>query len=86
METEGKKRYPVENFENYPGIGDFLTELKRETFDRYDCFTVAEAPGVEQDDFCKYAGEDGFFSMIFDFSWESMEGERISRLWKRWKG
>lgn len=76
VETEDKKRYPVENFENYPGIGDFLTELKRETFDRYDCFTVAEAPGVEQDDFCKYAGKDGFFSMIFDFSWESMEGEK----------
>ncbi len=76
VETEDGKRYPVENFENYAGIGKFLAELKQETFDRYDCFTVAEAPGVEQGDFCKYAGEDGFFSMIFDFTWESMEGEK----------
>lgn len=75
VETADQTLYPVENFENYPGIEAFLSELKRETFDKYDCFTVAEAPGVEEEDFAKYAGEDGFFSMIFDFGWESMEGE-----------
>ena len=31
---------------NQPGIGEFLNELKRETFDRHGCVTVAEAPGV----------------------------------------
>lgn len=76
VETEDGKLYPVENFENYPGINNFLSELKRETFDRYECFTVAEAPGVRNEDFSKYAGDDGFFSMIFDFAWESMEGEK----------
>ncbi len=90
VETLDGERYPVENFENYPGIDDFLAELKRETFDKHDCFTVAEAPGVGNEDFKKYTGEDGFFSMIFDFSWESMEGEAdkssvdaIERLKKR---
>ena len=90
VETADQNLYPVENFENYPGIEAFLSELKRETFDKYDCFTVAEAPGVAEEDFAKYAGEDGFFSMIFDFGWESMEGEEdkasveaIERLKKR---
>lgn len=90
VETVDGNLYPVENFENYPGIEMFLEELKRETFDRYDCFTVAEAPGVEEKDFAKYAGKDGFFSMIFDFGWESMEGEEdkssvdaVERLKKR---
>ena len=32
VETLDGERYPVENFENYPGIDDFLAELKRETF------------------------------------------------------
>lgn len=76
VETKDGKLYPVENFENYPGITDFLSELKRETFDKHECFTVAEAPGVSSEDFDKYAGDDGFFSMIFDFAWESMEGEK----------
>lgn len=90
VETADGRRYPVENLENYTGIGEFLAELKRETFDRYDCFTVAEAPGVAEADFEKYAGEDGYFSMIFDFAWESMEGEQdkscpeaVERLKKR---
>ena len=37
--------------------------------------TVAEAPGVSGDTFRRYAGENGYFSMIFDFTWENMEGE-----------
>ena len=37
--------------------------------------TVAEAPGVGDETFKRYAGEQGYFSMIFDFSWENMENE-----------
>lgn len=74
-ETEGGKRYPIENLTDYPGIGAFLTELRERTFDRYDCMTVAEAPGVDAEAFCRYAGDNGYFSMIFDFNWENMEGE-----------
>ncbi len=90
VETADGKLYPVENYENYPGIDNLLAELKEETFDRHDCFTVAEAPGVSNEDFPKYAGENGFFSMIFDFAWESMVGEKdkssmeaVERLKKR---
>ncbi len=73
--TEGGKRYPIENLTDYPGIGKFLTEMKERTFDQHDCMTVAEAPGVDADTFCRYAGDDGYFSMIFDFNWENMENE-----------
>ncbi|MDD2534448.1 MAG: alpha-glucosidase [Eubacteriales bacterium] len=53
---------------NQPGIEIFLNELKARTFLPHNCLTVAEAPGVELEDLPKYVGEDGFFSMIFDFS------------------
>lgn len=75
VEMDDKKRYPVENLENYPGIEKFLQELKKETFDKFDCLTAAEAPGVDEESFESYAGESGYFSMIFDFSWENMEEE-----------
>lgn len=74
-ETEDGERYPIENLTDYPGIGDFLKEMKETCFDRYECMTVAEAPGVGEDTFRRYAGEGGYFSMIFDFTWENMEGE-----------
>ena len=66
--------YPIENFENYPGIELFLNELKQNTFQKYDCVTVAEAPGVKPELFADYAGPDGYFSMIFDFNWDHMKG------------
>lgn len=53
---------------NQPGIELFLTELKERTFKPHGCMTVAEAPGVAPEDLPQYVGEDGFFSMIFDFS------------------
>lgn len=68
--AEPGKLYPIDHFQNYPGIHEFLDELKRETFARYDCVTVAEAPGVSPDTFAEYAGPDGYFSMIFDFNWD----------------
>ena len=73
--TEDGFRYPIENLTDYPGIGGFLTEMKEKCFDKHDCMTVAEAPGVGNETFREYAGEDGYFSMIFDFTWENMESE-----------
>src|SRR5699024_5874914 len=52
---------------NQPGIGTFLKELKEQTFQKYDCVTVAEAPGVRYEELEDFIGEDGYFSMIFDF-------------------
>ncbi|GGA48927.1 alpha-amylase [Paenibacillus physcomitrellae] len=76
-ETEEGRLYPIENYQNYPGIGTFLTELKQATFQKFNCLTVGEAPGVPPEKFGDYAGEDGYFSMIFDFSWEHMRGVEI---------
>lgn len=69
------ERYPVENLTDYKGIGTFLDEMKEQCFDKYNCMTVAEAPGVDDAAFERYAGKNGYFSMIFDFGWENMEGE-----------
>lgn len=73
--VEDGLRYPVENMTDYPGIEKFLTEMKEKCFEKHGCMTVAEAPGVSQETFKRYAGNDGYFSMIFDFTWENMEGE-----------
>ncbi|MBP5231078.1 MAG: alpha-glucosidase [Clostridia bacterium] len=51
------------------GIGEFLTELRKETFDRYECITVAEAAGVPPEQLKDYVGENGYFSTMFDFSY-----------------
>lgn len=73
--TNDAERYPVENLTDYKGIGTFLDEMKEQCFDKYNCMTVAEAPGVDDAAFERYAGKNGYFSMIFDFGWENMEGE-----------
>lgn len=73
--TSDGERYPVEKLTDYKGIGTFLDEMKEQCFDKYNCMTVAEAPGVDDAAFERYAGKNGYFSMIFDFGWENMEGE-----------
>jgi glycosidase len=65
-------RYCIEHLINYPGIGDFLREMKARTFARHNSMTVAEAPGVPYDQLSDYAGEDGYFSMIFEFSYTEL--------------
>lgn len=73
--TNDGELYPVEKHTDYKGIGTFLDEMKEQCFDKYNCMTVAEAPGVDDAAFERYAGKNGYFSMIFDFGWENMEGE-----------
>lgn len=53
------------------GIGEFLTELRENTFDRYNAFTVAEVFDNKPEELEKFIGEDGYFSTMFDFSIES---------------
>jgi len=51
-----------------PGIEVLLQDLKENTFDKHDAFTIAEASGVSIDDLEEWAGdENGKFSMIFQF-------------------
>ena len=68
--------------QNRPGIDDFLGELKAETFAKYDAVTIGEAYGVPDEDLNKYIGPDGYFSMIFDFSYMNIEVENTDE-WYR---
>ncbi|CAM4342251.1 Alpha amylase, catalytic domain [Weissella hellenica] len=63
----------VKKGQNRPGIDLFLSELKTETFDKYDALTVGEAYGVPDSDLGKYVGPDGYFSAIFDFSYMNID-------------
>lgn len=67
----------IKKGQNRPGIDFFLEELKRETFDKYDAVTIGEAYGVPDEDLPKYIGEDGYFSMIFDFSYLNIEVKNV---------
>ncbi len=58
---------------NRPGIDEFLHELKINTYGRGDFVTVAETPGVPNEDLDRYIGRDGHFSMIFDFSYTDID-------------
>lgn len=69
MPNPRKEKY-VESFKkhmNMPGIQKYLSELKKETFDKYNIVTVGEANGVNSKDVSKWVGKDGKFNMIFQF-------------------
>lgn len=53
--------------ENAQGIGEFLDEMKRETFEKYDAFTVGEVFGIKPDQLADFIGDNGYFSSMFDF-------------------
>ena len=50
-----------------------MQELKKRTYGRKDYMTVAEAPGVKGEQLREYIGEEGHFSMIFDFSYTDID-------------
>lgn len=68
---------------NQPGIDIFLNELKENTFNKYDCVTVGEAPGVKYDELSDFIGENGYFSMIFDFKYADIDVESGNDWFKR---
>lgn len=62
--------------ESEDGIGEFLEDLKKNTFQKYDAFTVAEVFNMKEGALAEFIGEDGHFSTIFDFSAHSLsDGE-----------
>ena len=77
--------------ESVDGVGEFLEDLKKNTFQKYDAFTVAEVFNMKEGELAEFIGEDGHFSTIFDFSAHSLsDGEhgwydapRID--FKRWR-
>lgn len=53
--------------ENVEGVGEYLEDLKKNTFEKYDAFTVAEVFNMHKDELSQFIGENGHFSTIFDF-------------------
>ncbi len=58
----------VRMLEDAEGIGEFLEEMKHETFDKYDAFTVGEVFNAKDSELREFIGEDGHFSSKFDFA------------------
>lgn len=50
------------------GVGELLADMKRNTFQKYDAFTVGEVFNMKPGALKEFIGEDGYFSTIFDFS------------------
>lgn len=50
------------------GIGDFLKEMRDETFKKYQAFTVGEVFNDKPGELEAFIGEDGYFSSMFDFN------------------
>lgn len=62
--------------ESVDGVGEFLEDLKRNTFQKHDAFTVAEVFNMKEGELSEFIGDDGHFSTIFDFSAHSLsDGE-----------
>lgn len=76
---KGKNGNPPSNYRSYfggsawepvEGIGEMLEELKGETFEKYNAFTVAEVFNNKEEELEEFIGENGHFSTMFDFSAE----------------
>lgn len=57
---------------NQPGIEVWLREMRERTFKPHNSMTVAEAD-VPNDRLGEYIGENGFYSMVFDFSYTDID-------------
>ncbi|EOT45890.1 MULTISPECIES: alpha-glucosidase [Enterococcus] len=68
---------------NRPGIELFLKELNDETFKKFDCVTVGEAPGVMYEEYDQFIGKDGYFNMIFDFHYADIDVENGSEWFRQ---
>lgn len=54
--------------ESVSGIGEMLEDLKKNTFAKYDAFTVGEVFNMKEEELQEFIGENGHFSTMFDFS------------------
>lgn len=68
---------------NQEGLDFFLEELKENTFSRKDCMTVGETAGLNYNQLASYIGEDGHFSLIFDFKPADFDIESGNEWFKR---
>ncbi len=54
--------------EEATGITDFLSEMSRETFKKYNAFSVGEVFNEKDSELPLFIGDEGCFSSMFDFS------------------
>ena len=54
--------------ENVEGVDEFLEEMKRETFQKHQAFTVGEVFNMKEGALEEFIGDEGHFSTMFDFS------------------
>lgn len=59
---------PQQMLDEVKDVGVFLTELKEETFKKYDAFTVGEVFNEKKEELPNFIGDDGYFSSMFDFN------------------
>ncbi len=65
---------------NVKGIHEYLEDLKKNTFDKYDIMTVGEAAGVEVEEAPLWVGEEhGKFDMIFQFEHSALWNAEVSK-------
>lgn len=69
---EDGMRYIGDWILNQPGIEVFLKELNERTFRPHNSMTVAEA-NVPEELLNQFIGKQGFFSMVFDFSYTDID-------------
>ncbi len=58
---------------NRPGVNDLLDDLYSNTFARHNAVTIGEAYGLKATDLPKFVGPNGYFSMVFDFSYMNID-------------
>ena len=58
----------VKMIDSVDGVGDKLQALKKNTFDKYDAFTVGEVFNMKKEELAEFVGENGHFSTMFDFA------------------
>lgn len=93
---EGENYVPAwEKMTNVEGLQEFLTELRDETFARYDVVTVGEANSVKAEHLAEWISEEeGKFNMIFSFealeSWNTDQDAdrnvvRVKKIFDQWQ-
>ncbi|WP_020618106.1 glycoside hydrolase family 13 protein [Paenibacillus daejeonensis] len=74
---------------NNPGLHDYLQEMHREVFSRYDVVTVGETAFVSPEDGLKFVDEErGELNMLFHFevcdempTWDMLRFKQVQRRW-----
>ncbi len=68
FEDDGEGENPFSYCTNVEGIGEFLREMKDKTYGPRNSFVIGEVNGIRPDQLEEYAGENGYFSTMFDFT------------------